>query len=84
MAHHGSGTSSSTAFLKHVAAVTAVVSSGYANRFGHPNPAVVRRLEAAGVNILNTAVEGALAFSITPGEPLVSSAYRRHYRHYWM
>ena len=41
VAHHGSRTSSTYALLKTVRPATAVISSGYANRFGHPHPDVV-------------------------------------------
>ena len=45
VAHHGSGTSSSAAFLSAVSPGVAVISAGRDNRFGHPDPEVVERLE---------------------------------------
>jgi len=84
VAHHGSQTSSSGTFLKYVSPATGVVSSGYANRFGHPHPGVVRRLAGLGTRILDTSTGGALEFSIAPGEPLRVISYRRRARRYWM
>ena len=46
VAHHGSTTSSSPAFLAAVRPSVAVVSSGKDNVFGHPAPQVVQDLEA--------------------------------------
>ena len=43
--HHGSSTSSSAAFLKAVNPELAVISVGADNRFGHPSPQVLERLE---------------------------------------
>ena len=45
VAHHGSSTSSTEAFLSGVAPKVAVISVGSDNSFGHPSPEVVDRLE---------------------------------------
>ena len=84
VAHHGSRTSSSGTFLKYVHPATAVVSSGYANRFGHPHPTVVRRLEGLEASILGTSTEGALEFTVSAGENCRVIAHRRRARRYWM
>jgi competence protein ComEC len=52
--HHGSSTSSTEAFLAAVQPQTAVVQAGYRNRFGHPHPAVLARLAAAGITVVRT------------------------------
>jgi competence protein ComEC len=83
-AHHGSKTSSSLAFLKHTRPQAAVISSGYANRFGHPHSSVIQRLQDTDVSLYHTAAEGALEFKIVPGEALEVSAYREIHRRYWM
>jgi competence protein ComEC len=82
--HHGSRTSSSLTFLKPVQPETAVISSGYANRFGHPHPNVVQRLARQRVRIFSTATDGALEFEVAPGQALQFNAYRSSRRRYWM
>jgi len=82
--HHGSKTSSSLAFLKHVRPQAAVVSSGYANRFGHPHLSVTQRLQGGDVSLHHTAAEGALEFKLVQGRALEISAYRKVHRRYWM
>jgi competence protein ComEC len=59
--HHGSGTSSSQTFIKTLEPALAVVSAGFANRWGMPAKAVVRRWEQAGAQVLNTATAGAIS-----------------------
>jgi competence protein ComEC len=84
VAHHGSRTSSSYALLKTVKPAVAAISSGYANRFGHPHPAVVKRIESMGAVVYNTASAGALECEFAPGQPLRCSRYRREKRRFWM
>ena len=47
VAHHGSKTSTTPVFLSRVNPVVAVVSVGESNRFSHPHPEVVQRIEQA-------------------------------------
>ena len=47
--HHGSRTSTSGEWLTAVQPRVAVISAGPANRFGHPHPSVLRRIEQARV-----------------------------------
>jgi competence protein ComEC len=61
VAHHGSTTSTSRAFLDAVRPSIAVVSSGKDNRFGHPAPDVVDRLDGYAA-VYNTAASGAVHF----------------------
>ncbi len=52
--HHGSGTSSSEAFLDAVMPEYAVISVGEDNSYGHPAPETLQRLEARGAQIMLT------------------------------
>lgn len=52
--HHGSSTSTSAAFLKAARPVSAVISCGVGNDYGHPDKEVVARLQKAGVTIYRT------------------------------
>ena len=67
--HHGGKTSSTEAFLAAVAPRIAVVSVGESNPFGHPAEAVLERYEQAGVRLLRTDHDGAVA-AITDGQNL--------------
>src|SRR5262249_50708122 len=60
--HHGSRTSSTSAFIAAVAPRVAVFTPGYRNRFGHPRSEIVERYAAAGVPTYRTDYEGALTF----------------------
>ena len=62
----------------------AVISSGYANRFGHPHVSVIQRLEDHNATIYATSTGGALKFELAPGKPVRVDAYRRLGRRYWM
>ena len=83
-AHHGSKTSSSYSFLKTAAPDRIVISHGYANRFGHPHPQVLSRLQGVTPEVYSTAALGALRFDFVPGQPLKVEAYRARVRRYWM
>jgi len=84
VAHHGSRTSSSYALLKTVRPAIAAISSGYANRFGHPHPDVVERLLGSGALVYGTAEGGALEFLFAPGEAVEVRQRRREHRRFWM
>ncbi len=64
VAHHGSKTSTSPEFLRVVNPSAAVISAGRNNRFGHPHPEVIARLEAAvgPSNLFLTARDGSIEF----------------------
>ncbi len=63
--HHGSRTSSGTAFLAAVEPEVALASLGYRNSFHHPHPDVVERYRAMGVRLLRTDLHGALTVEMT-------------------
>jgi competence protein ComEC len=54
VAHHGSRTSTTQAFLRAALPAIAVISSGAGNRYGHPSPEVLDRLRDAGATVLRT------------------------------
>jgi competence protein ComEC len=58
--HHGSRHGTSAAFLDRVAPRLAVISAGARNPFGHPSPATLARLAAAGARIYRTDLDGAV------------------------
>ena len=58
--HHGSASSSLGGFVAATGAELVLVSAGVDNRFGHPQPAVVRRWQHAGAEVLTTADSGAV------------------------
>jgi competence protein ComEC len=60
VAHHGSNTSTTAAFLDAVAPSIAVISSGDGNPHGHPAPEVIERL--GGARTYNTASDGDVRF----------------------
>lgn len=70
LAHHGSATSTGAATVEALRPALALASAGRGNRFGHPAPAVVRRLAAAGVPVLRTDEVGAIQL-VTNGRVLL-------------
>lgn len=75
VAHHGSATSSTGSWLAAARPRIAVVSSGEGNRFGFPAPAVVRRLQAVGARVWNTAEHGAVRVA-SDGRDVTVRAFR--------
>lgn len=56
--HHGSRTSTSAEFVEAVSPDYALISAGARNRYGHPHPQVLARLEDAGARVLRTDCQG--------------------------
>jgi competence protein ComEC len=71
VAHHGSGTSTTSQFLVAVDPELAVISVGSDNPFGHPGPEVVERLidRVGEDNVYRTDEDGTVEF-VTDGERL--------------
>ncbi|NUU77831.1 ComEC/Rec2 family competence protein [Paenibacillus xylanilyticus] len=68
VAHHGSKTSSTEAWLQYWHAKSAVISAGANNTYGHPNPGVLERLEAVGSQIYRTDQMGEVQMRIKDGQ----------------
>lgn len=58
--HHGSATSSTSAFVQAVSPDLAIVPAGFNNRWGMPDAAVVARWRMAGAQVLTTGDSGAV------------------------
>ncbi len=58
--HHGSNTSSTTAFLNAVKPQFAVISVGSDNKYGHPSAETLARLQNAGAKIYRTDEHGSI------------------------
>ncbi|MGN1391777.1 MAG: ComEC/Rec2 family competence protein, partial [Sharpea porci] len=56
--HHGSKTSSSIAFITMLKPKVALIGVGEKNRYGHPSPVVIKRLNNMGCTILRTDQDG--------------------------
>ena len=76
VAHHGSDTSTSQEFLSAASPQMAVISVGPDNKFGHPSPEVMARLEqkVGADNIYRTDHHGTIQFTIDEEKFWVSTA----------
>src|SRR5438876_401541 len=70
VAHHGSRSSTTTAFLCEARPTVAASSVGPRNPYGHPDPGVLARLAEAGAQIYRTDRDGAVIFE-TDGRTLM-------------
>jgi competence protein ComEC len=60
VAHHGSKTASTDAFLQAIQPRAAFVSAGIGNPYGHPAPGTIQRLKDAGADVYRTDTDGTL------------------------
>lgn len=67
--HHGSRTSSGAAFLQEVTPSVAIISAGADNRYGHPHPEAIARIQGYTQNIFTTIDEGTIVVE-TNGDTL--------------
>ena len=79
--HHGSGTSSTPAFLAAVNPSIGLFQVGHRNRYRHPKKEVFERYGQLGIRRLRTDESGAITFAF--GEAIAVSEYRRAQRRYW-
>lgn len=80
--HHGSATSSSSAFLDAAAPSIAIVQAGYLNRFGHPRADVMARYRERAIPVLRNDTEGAITVTLAASGISVER-YRQVHRRYW-
>ena len=80
--HHGSKTSSTSAFIDAVAPRYVLFPAGYRSRYRHPHPDVVRRYAERGVVLRDSAASGALELRLS-AEDFDVMAYRVWHRRYW-
>lgn len=73
VAHHGSRSATTDAFIDQTRPRVAVVSAGWGNPYGHPSPATVARLEESGARLFRTDLDGSVEIS-TNGTDLVANA----------
>ena len=74
VAHHGSRTSSTQAFIDAARASVAVISVGRTSIFGHPNKEVVERWRASGAQVRTTGERGTISVT-TDGKQLAISTF---------
>ncbi|MEH6435488.1 DNA internalization-related competence protein ComEC/Rec2 [Massilia sp. DD77] len=79
--HHGSGTSSTTAFLEAVKPSLGVFQVGYRNRYRHPKKEVYARYGELGIRRLRTDESGAVSLHF--GRTLEVGEQRRTAARYW-
>lgn len=79
--HHGSGTSSTPAFLQAVNPELALFQVGYRNRYRHPKPEVLERYLGFGIKPLRTDQSGAITLQF--GDTLQWRSYRETHPRYW-
>lgn len=79
--HHGSATSSTTAFLRAVHPTWAIFQLGYHNRYHHPHPTVWQRYAELGITRLRSDNSGALTLHFGP--QLTIEEYRLTHPRYW-
>ncbi|WP_139492844.1 ComEC/Rec2 family competence protein [Brevibacillus dissolubilis] len=61
--HHGSRTSSSDAYLNKINPSVAVISCGAGNTYGHPHAETISKLQARGIKIYRTDLQGTIIFT---------------------
>jgi len=79
--HHGSGTSSTPAFLRAVQPELAIFQLGYLNRYHHPKTEVWNRYADFGIKRLRTDESGAITLQF--GTSLQFSQFRQEHARYW-
>ena len=81
VAHHGSRTSTTAAWLDAVAPAVAVVQAGYRNRFGHPAASVEERLGGRGIAVFRSDRCGAWTRAADGSHACERVSRRRYWHH---
>ena len=79
VAHHGSYTASSLAFLEETTPDFAVISCGYKNSYGHPHQSTLDNLESVDAKIFRTDQNGSMQF-YSDGEKIYSKVKYKEYK----
>jgi competence protein ComEC len=74
VAHHGSGTASTVAFLGVVRPSVAVISAGADNPYGHPAKTTLQHIRDTGAEVLRTDTDGSVEITIGGGRMTVKSS----------
>lgn len=79
VSHHGSLTSTSNEFINHIKPSRALISAGQKNRYNHPHPEVVDRLDARGIEVFQTNKQGAVAFTyfLNKKQAIIETVYSK-------
>ncbi|MBA2700194.1 MAG: ComEC/Rec2 family competence protein [Chloroflexi bacterium] len=77
VAHHGSRTATTQAFVDAVRPRIAIASAGADNPYGHPARTTLQRLGAAGARVYRTDVDGTVAITFGPTGPSVETEPRK-------
>jgi competence protein ComEC len=84
VAHHGSSTSTGYSWLKWVDPGQAILSRARGNRFGHPAPEVVARLNALNIDIVDTAKSGTVRWELSRDGRVQRTASRNLWSPWWL
>ena len=80
--HHGSKTSSSVDFVKHIKAQVAIAQAGHYNRYRHPDPVVSKRWMTMSSGFYSTVNDGAVMLRST-ALGLETQTERAKKKRYW-
>ena len=73
VAHHGSKSSSSEAFLDAAKPLVAVISVGLNNLYGHPHDQTLERLKKRGIRTYRTDINGTVGIDIRSNKIIVDT-----------
>ncbi|PCI06974.1 MAG: competence protein ComEC, partial [Gammaproteobacteria bacterium] len=81
--HHGSKTSSSTAFIQAVNPALSLFSVGYKNRYHLPNNKILARYLSQKIPVIRTDENGAVTVRMLINKPFIVSNQRQEAKKYW-